>query len=88
MNTDRILKMVVTPSFEKLNQLFFNVVTLSHHWHWHLIFPVEATADIVNPPDRRGELFYYMHQQILARYEVSKLLCALEHLFTYYIIDS
>jgi hypothetical protein len=49
---------------------------------------VEATADIVNPPDRRGELFYYMHQQILARYEVSKLLCALEHLFTYYIIDS
>jgi tyrosinase len=39
----------------------------SHHWHWHLIFPVEATADIVNPPDRRGELFYYMHQQILAR---------------------
>nr|SVE86608.1 EOG090X01XB [Daphnia similis] len=39
----------------------------SHHWHWHLIFPVEATGEIINPPDRRGELFYYMHQQILAR---------------------
>lgn len=35
-----------------------------HHWHWHLVYPFEAAnAQIVNK-DRRGELFYYMHQQV------------------------
>lgn len=37
-----------------------------HHWHWHLVYPFEASPEIVNK-DRRGELFYYMHQQIMAR---------------------
>ncbi|XP_015437253.1 PREDICTED: phenoloxidase 2-like [Dufourea novaeangliae] len=37
-----------------------------HHWHWHLVYPFEGDIKIVNK-DRRGELFYYMHQQILAR---------------------
>lgn len=38
-----------------------------HHWHWHLVYPFEGSAALVNK-DRRGELFYYMHQQIIARY--------------------
>lgn len=38
-----------------------------HHWHWHLVYPFEAAREIVNK-NRRGELFYYMHQQIIARY--------------------
>lgn len=42
-----------------------------HHWHWHLVYPfVGRPGDdnsIVNK-DRRGELFFYMHQQIIARY--------------------
>jgi len=40
-----------------------------HHWHWHLVYPlstVHPNSGIVNK-DRRGELFYYMHHQILAR---------------------
>lgn len=37
-----------------------------HHWHWHLVYPYEGPISIVNK-DRRGELFYYMHQQIVAR---------------------
>lgn len=40
-----------------------------HHWHWHLVYPfgfTEADLPVVNK-DRRGELFYYMHQQIVAR---------------------
>lgn len=37
-----------------------------HHWHWHLVYPFEGDIRIVNK-DRRGELFYYMHQQIMAR---------------------
>ncbi|XP_063832839.1 phenoloxidase subunit 1-like [Ostrinia nubilalis] len=42
-----------------------------HHWHWHLVYPFEADFAIVNK-DRRGELFYYMHQQIIARYNVER----------------
>lgn len=40
-----------------------------HHWHWHLVYPFDADVNIVNK-DRRGELFYYMHQQIIARLKV------------------
>lgn len=38
-----------------------------HHWHWHLVYPFAGSERIVRK-DRRGELFYYMHQQIIARY--------------------
>lgn len=47
-----------------------------HHWHWHLVYPgsnpsekncKELQIHNVVSKDRRGELFYYMHQQILAR---------------------
>lgn len=37
-----------------------------HHWHWHMVYPYRGPLEIVNK-DRRGELFYYMHQQIVAR---------------------
>lgn len=35
-----------------------------HHWHWHLVYPFEAANDAIVRKDRRGELFYYMHQQV------------------------
>ncbi|XP_044761569.1 phenoloxidase 1 [Coccinella septempunctata] len=43
-----------------------------HHWHWHLVYPFEAAREVVNK-NRRGELFYYMHQQIIARYNFERL---------------
>ncbi|XP_046384943.1 phenoloxidase 1-like [Ischnura elegans] len=43
-----------------------------HHWHWHLVYPFQAPLNIVRK-DRRGELFFYMHQQILARYNFERL---------------
>lgn len=43
-----------------------------HHWHWHLVYPFEGDARVVNK-DRRGELFYYMHQQIVGRYNFERL---------------
>ncbi|XP_075147708.1 phenoloxidase 2-like [Haematobia irritans] len=43
-----------------------------HHWHWHLVYPTEGPREIV-AKDRRGELFYYMHHQILARYNAERL---------------
>ncbi|XP_058123431.1 uncharacterized protein LOC131294559 [Anopheles ziemanni] len=42
-----------------------------HHWHWHLVYPGEGPDRVVNK-DRRGELFYYMHQQLIARYNVER----------------
>ncbi|KAG5883340.1 hypothetical protein JTB14_033784 [Gonioctena quinquepunctata] len=43
-----------------------------HHWHWHLVYPFEAALEVVNK-NRRGELFYYMHQQVVARYNFERL---------------
>lgn len=43
-----------------------------HHWHWHLVYPGSASAEIVGK-DRRGELFYYMHSQLIARYNIDRL---------------
>ncbi|XP_050733809.1 phenoloxidase 1-like isoform X2 [Eriocheir sinensis] len=40
-----------------------------HHWHWHLVYPLDMGVD----RDRKGELFYYMHQQMLARYDMDRL---------------
>ncbi|XP_055535219.1 phenoloxidase 8-like [Wyeomyia smithii] len=42
-----------------------------HHWHWHLVYPAEGPFEIVNK-DRRGELFFYMHRQIVARYNTER----------------
>jgi len=47
-----------------------------HHEHWHWVYPN-------NPPpnkpvkERHGELFYYMHEQMLARYDVERVAAGL-----------
>lgn len=44
-----------------------------HHWHWHLVYPMQVKDhDELVKKDRRGELFYYMHQQVLARYNLER----------------
>lgn len=43
-----------------------------HHWHWHLVYPNEAGDRAIVNKDRRGELFYYMHQQVVARYNLER----------------
>lgn len=44
-----------------------------HHWHWHLVYPFTASDLRIVAKDRRGELFFYMHQQIIARYNCERL---------------
>ncbi|XP_061382609.1 phenoloxidase subunit 2-like [Danaus plexippus] len=44
-----------------------------HHWHWHLVYPFSAPRREMVAKDRRGELFLYMHQQIIARYNGERL---------------
>jgi tyrosinase len=43
-----------------------------HHWHWHLVYPFDGVRQLVEK-NRRGEIFYYMHQQIMARYKTERL---------------
>lgn len=45
----------------------------THHWHWHLVFPLFGPDPSFFVKDRRGELFYYMHQQVLCRYNADRI---------------
>ena len=51
-----------------------------HHDHWHAVYPtVGIAAPTAEDPqrsrlqDRQGELFFYMHQQMLARYDHERI---------------
>ena len=48
-----------------------------HHAKWHIVYPGGGQPSPQNPSarilrDRQGELFYYMHQQMLARYDTER----------------
>lgn len=58
-----------------------------HHWHWHLIYPFEGDMRIVNK-DRRGELFYYTHQQMIGRYFIYCILITSNLCTIYNILDT
>uniref|UniRef100_A0A1W7RAD7 Hemocyanin subunit 3c n=1 Tax=Hadrurus spadix TaxID=141984 RepID=A0A1W7RAD7_9SCOR len=46
----------------------------AHHWHWHLVYPATWNAETTGKQkNRKGELFYYMHQQMCARYDCERL---------------
>lgn len=38
-----------------------------HHGHWHLVYNNRLLKD------RQGEMFFYMHQQMIARYDADRL---------------
>jgi len=48
-----------------------------HHEHWHVVYPSRGIPDPKNPEniitkDRHGELFIYMHRQMLARLDFER----------------
>ena len=55
-----------------------------HHLKWHVVNPFGGVPDPVNPfgprvtKDRQGELFWYMHQQMLARYDTERIAVGLD----------
>ncbi|KAJ3212444.1 Polyphenol oxidase 1 [Dinochytrium kinnereticum] len=54
-----------------------------HHEHWHIVYPGGGIPDPRNPgvfraKDRQGELFAFMHQQMLARYNAERLVNGFE----------
>jgi tyrosinase len=47
-----------------------------HHRHWHAVYPTSGWRGRLQ--DRQGELFIYMHQQMLARYDAERRAVGLE----------
>jgi tyrosinase len=45
-----------------------DVYANDHHAHWHLVYNTDPGTE-----ERHGELFLYMHQQMLARYDAERL---------------
>jgi hypothetical protein len=61
------------PSPDGLEWLREDPFLNEHHEHWHVVYPTQGVRDatgVAKPKDRQGELFLYMHQQMIARYEV------------------
>jgi tyrosinase len=52
-----------------------------HHHHWHVVYPRGIPRPGRPPPrrtqPRQGELFLYMHQQMLARYDTERRIAGL-----------
>lgn len=48
-----------------------------HHEHWHVVYPISGIPALNSrkgkTKERQGELFLYMHRQMLARYEAERL---------------
>lgn len=48
-----------------------------HHYHWHLVYPYSGVSEPGQKHrrviDRQGELFLYMHSQMIARYNAELL---------------
>ncbi|MEA2663439.1 MAG: hypothetical protein QOI11_383 [Candidatus Eremiobacteraeota bacterium] len=63
------------PSPEPEMDYFRHDIDLSdHHDHWHVIYPGGVDAD----SPIHGELFLYMHEQMLARYDTDRRAVGLE----------
>lgn len=68
---------------EKLAYFREDFALNQHHWTWHLVYPNEGPMYIMESRSRRGELFYYMHHQVLARWAQNHLsLLTHQHYYT------
>nr|CAZ66716.1 hemocyanin subunit 6 [Pandinus imperator] len=64
---------ILDPEY-KLAYFRENVGINAHHWHWHIVYPATWDPAVMgHEKDRKGELFFYMHQQMCARYDCERL---------------
>ncbi|EGG23792.1 hypothetical protein DFA_05928 [Cavenderia fasciculata] len=55
----------------------------SHHWNWHTAYPsfgVSLDGTPAKLKDRQGELFVFMHRQMVARYDCERTALGIESL--------
>lgn len=65
-----------TPPEDRVSFWREDALLNDHHDHWHIIYPSTGRPVAGGDPDmgdRHGELFVYMHQQMLARYDAERL---------------
>jgi len=68
--------MGATPPEDRLEFWREDPLLNDHHHHWHLVYPASgrpSPSGVVGLGDRHGELFAYMHQQMIARYDAERL---------------
>jgi tyrosinase len=64
-----------TPPEHRLDWFREDPLANEHHEHWHVVYPTGGIPG-TSPrrlKDRHGELFLYMHQQMLARYDAERI---------------
>jgi len=55
----------------------------AHHWHWHLLYTFGLPEAPLVSLVKRGESFYYMHNQMMARYNTEREALGLEPTFSF-----
>jgi len=56
---------------DKVNWFREDPLANEHHEHWHLVYRSRPKFSPLK--ERHGELFFYMHQQMLARYDAERM---------------
>lgn len=64
-----------------------------HHEHWHVVYPITGVPAPGNPlggktKERQGELFLYMHRQMMARYETERIAVGLPPVEPWQYLDT
>jgi tyrosinase len=73
-----------TPPEDKVSFWREDPLINEHHEHWHLVYPT-SPLPLAN---RHGELFAYMHEQMLARYDAERLALGLPRVEPYLVYTS
>lgn len=74
------LEATVSPTEREkhLNWFREDVKANEHHEHWHVVYPNEGNPLTHKLNDRHSELFLYMHQQMIARYDTERIALGME----------
>ncbi|NCJ05429.1 hypothetical protein GS597_02650 [Synechococcales cyanobacterium C] len=69
-----------TPPEHRLDWFREDPLANEHHEHWHVVYPTQGIpgTEPLRLKDRHGELFLYMHQQMLARYDAERIALGLD----------
>src|ERR687897_133893 len=70
-----------TANERALDHLRNDLLANEHHRHWHVVYPLRGWQG--RRGDRVGELFFYMHEQMLARYDAERRSAGLDRVEAY-----
>jgi tyrosinase len=76
----RSLRSGSSPPEHRLDWFREDPLANEHHEHWHVVYPIGGIpgTEPRRLKDRHGELFLYMHEQMLARYDAERIAVGLD----------